>query len=966
MRRDAGAASGGLRWTVVLALVSALAACGGGGGGGAVKPTPPPPSPTYDPGFTPTVATDSSLTQVNPPSVPEQGAPAVLPQYSRHLQLTNAAGALGAGLKGQGVTIGLVDTGVNRDHPALSGRVTRNFVHVDPAVNNTSVDDVVGHGTVVAQMAAGQGVGSWGGGVAQQANIVASRIINDTPPEDDGSGEGNEIHAGEGYGDFFQSINDELADAGAKIINNSWGGLYWNDPALTTELTNAWKDFVVGRGGIIVFANGNAGDVPELLPNPSDNAALPSLANDPQLEKGWLTVAALDPDTPTRLTSYSQQCGIAMNYCLAAPGNVIFIDPQAKVGAASYDLWQGGGTSFAAPQVSGAAAVVWSAFPYFTNDQVRQAILGGAKDLGVPGVDPEFGWGLLDVSKAANGPSNFAWGDFSVNFSGNSVWRNPIVGSGGLVKNGSGTLTLAEAGSYTGETRVQAGGLDVRKGLASNVSISSGAKVWASGAFGGNVSNGGAFFNGAGSPASIAGNFSQTSTGNFGVWLGSRLNVAGTATLAGQASILGTKSGYTTSAKETLLTANGGISGTFASLKAAPNVFLDAALSYDANNVFLDIKRIDVSKAVAGMGLSGITRMSSVRVEGAMQAIDSQLAGGAGGIGAGFIEGAGALQRIASAAQADASIRSLSGELHAAADAMGFDNIAANRRALSSRFGELAARPYLQGDWSRSLDQPGQGGGVAGQFQRDGWLMGSDARLGADAVAGFAFGETEADGFLGAGRDRSHDRQTQARFYAGAARGNAYAMGQLGVGRYERQLRRGLLLGDRRERVASDYAGDFFAANAETGYRFGDGTGTLVPYAGVDYVRLDRDGFVENGADGFGLKANASRAERTQAVAGLRAERAWASASGRELTLRGYAEWQRSLSENGLLVDASFTGAESWSPLYGAGFSRSAGLFGFGLDSRLSRQATLSFGYDRRFGPAFADRQWSAKLRYGF
>ena len=43
------------------------------------------------------------------------------------------------------------------------------------------------------------------------------------------------------------------------------------------------------------------------------------------LERGWLTVAALDPDNPTRLTDYSQACGIAMNYCLAAPGDVIFI-----------------------------------------------------------------------------------------------------------------------------------------------------------------------------------------------------------------------------------------------------------------------------------------------------------------------------------------------------------------------------------------------------------------------------------------------------------------------------------------------------------------------------------------------------------------------------------------------------------------------------------------------------------------
>lgn len=968
----------GLGKSALSLAVALLTACGGGGG--SVRSTPPPAAGS-DIGFTPTVANDASLTQVNPPTVPTQAAPVTFssPSLNQHLILTNAAGALGAGLKGQGVAIGFLDTGINRNHPTLSGRVTRHFINVGSG-NDLSVDDKVGHGTIVASLAAGRpAVGNylnpdgtnsgqtatWGGGVAQDATVLSSRIISDAPPPDDGSGEGNPIGAGQGYGDYFKALNAQLADAGARIINNSWGGLYWDDPALTAELATAWKDFAVSRGGIVVFANGNAGTDATLRAEPSDNARLPTLANDAALEKGWLAVAALDTANPTQLTDYSQQCGSAMNYCLAAPGDVVFIDPDATSQANS-GLYQGGGTSFAAPLVSGTAAVVWSAFPYFTNDQVRQAILGGAKDLGAVGVDPVFGWGLLDVSKAANGPSNFAWGDFSVSFSGNSVWRNQIFGSGGLIKSGTGTLTLAETGNYDGATRVDAGGLDVRKGLRSNLSIADGATVWANGVFGGHVANSGRFFSSASAPTLVIGNFTQSASGNLGVWLGNKLTVGGSASLNGQASILGVKSGYTTTSKETLLTANGGVSGTFSSLKAAPNVFLDASLGYDSNNVFLNINRIDVSKAVAGMGLSDITQVSAARVESAMQAIDGQLASGTGAIDASFMNAAGALQRVVSIAQADRSIRSLSGELHAVADAAGLDNIEAGRRALSARFGELAWRSESRGNWYRPLGQPGQGGSGLGQFQNDGWLMGSDQRLGANAVAGFAFGTTDTDGFLGAGYDRSHERQTQARFYAGTGRGKAYALGQFGVGRYERQLRRALLLGDHADRVATDYAGNFTTANLEAGYRFGNTEKSWVPYAGVDYVRLDRDGFIESGAAGFGLKTNGSVAERTLAVAGLRAERAWTTGSGATLSLHGYAEWQRTLSESGLLAQASFVGADSWSPLYGEGFSRSSGLFGLGLDAALSRRATLSLGYDRRFGSFFDDRQWSAKLRYGF
>src|SRR5690606_4273846 len=139
------------------AIALGLAACGGGGN---VRATPPPPVVPggTGPDFTPTVPTDTSLTQVNPPSVPGRGAPVSFtdPSLSEHLVLTNAAGALGAGLRGAGVTIGFVDSGVNRNHPTLTGRVTRNFVNVDPATNDTSVDDKVGHGTIVASLAAGR------------------------------------------------------------------------------------------------------------------------------------------------------------------------------------------------------------------------------------------------------------------------------------------------------------------------------------------------------------------------------------------------------------------------------------------------------------------------------------------------------------------------------------------------------------------------------------------------------------------------------------------------------------------------------------------------------------------------------------------------------------------------------------------------------------------------------------------
>ncbi|MFT3762642.1 MAG: S8 family serine peptidase [Pseudoxanthomonas sp.] len=952
----------GLRGVLLLAVVSCLAACGGGGGN--VRSNPPPtvvPPPT-----TPTTPTPPVVTTPNP-------------AYGGHISLTNTQAAHEAGLSGAGVVVGVVDSGVNHLHPALQGRVT-NLVYVPSPPNDLSVDDVVGHGTAVSQIIAGQPFGAWPGGIAPGVSIVSARIIWDESPEDDGSGEGNEVGSDEeASGLGIGPIHDDLIARGVRIMNNSWGGLYWNNPDTTALIADEYARFIGQNDGLVVFATGN-----ESRADPTDMAALPSQPGPDgttpaaYLERGWLAVAALSSESANFLADYSNACGIAMHYCLSAPGTVVVTGTDDAATAPEY--WQWSGTSLAAPQVSGAAALVWQAFPYFDNDLVRQTILGTATDLGAEGPDPVFGYGRLNVGAAVNGPGKFDWGDVVADFDGiASTWSNNIAGSGGLVKRGTGRLQLAGINRFTGETRIEEGTLAVMGTLSEGpVYVGSDGTlelyvgyrqsgIQTGGTVNGDLTNAGVLrvlgVQGGGREHLVYADYQQNEGATLEFEIGSTLHVTGTAQIAGNAKVLGVANGYVRGSSEKVLVADEGLSGRFGSLSAASGIFFEGSLAYTETDVLLNITRLDV--AAAAMSMAGITPASlgaARRVEAAFDAIDGQQGGDV--ISTDFIAAAGRIQAASSEKEAVASLRSLSGELHAVADANGFDSIDANRRALSSRFGELAARPRLQGDWSQALGQPGQGGAGIGRFQSSGWLIGSDLRLGAyaNAVAGFAFGETRADGLLAGGRgDRSHDRQTQAQFYLGGMRGNGYAMGQVGAGRYQRQLRRDLWLGERRAGVASEYAGDFVDVGVEAGYRFGGDAASLTPYAGVDYVRMDRDGFVENGADGFGLKAEASTAERTQAIVGLRAERR----RGR-FGLHGFAEWRQSLSERDLLIDASFVGAESWSPLQGEGYSRDSGLFGFAADAALGRGATLSFGYDQRVGSAFDDRRWTAKLRYGF
>ncbi|WP_262072403.1 S8 family serine peptidase [Stenotrophomonas sp. Marseille-Q5258] len=880
--------------------------------------------------------------------------PPVQPAIDAHLTIVNGRNV--QGLTGKGVRIGVVDSGVNRAHPALSGRVVSSRAYIDPRVNNLNVDDVVGHGTTVASLAAGRAVGAWPGGIAPEALVISARIIADRRPTDDGSGSGNEVSGALGFAPMHQDL---IAD-GVKIMNNSWGGLYWTNPAATAPIANEYRPFVMANNGLVVFASGN-----ESRPNPSSMAALPSQAGPngtrpaADLERGWLTVTAVDSADPSKLASYANACGVAAAYCLAAPGTVVYVDPQNTGGTPSY-LW-GSGTSYAAPLVSGAAALVWEKYPYFTNDLVRQTLLGTATDLGAPGVDSTFGYGLLNVAKAVNGPARFDWGNtvVDVNVLGlNSVWSNTISGSGGLVKQGNGSLGLSGISTYTGDTRIERGTLALRDGgsITSNVTIvaqpdaaeravlqfmGSSARVK------GNVDSGGSvLLNEARTVATIDGNYVQRAGGQYMTLLGAApLNVTGTVELQGGVLyLMGAVSGYVPQdgRRQELIKAGQSLTGAFDSLRKDTSItLLESRFGYDARTAWLDIDRVNVSAAAASAGVGAAAQGAAARVETAFEVLD-----GGGPAAGGFAAAAGQLQQVQGADGLSASLESLSGKAHGLAAAMTFDTIDMQRRALSSRFDAVTAAPRLRGAWHSTLGEAGQGSFAASGVQTQGWMMGQDTALGSHGMLGFAFGETRSASTRDWGNDRGRDRQSQAQLYAGWQHGRAYALGQVGAGRFTRDIDRQLLLGAGQYGVNARYGGSFSTASMESGYRFGSTALSLTPYLGAEYARVDSDRFSENGGAGFGLRTLGGIASRSQALAGVRAQAWWG-----DWSLRGYAEWQQHLASHGLDLQASFVGVDAWAPLAGLQPARSGGLFGVSVESWLSRNTRVSFGYDQRVGP---------------
>ncbi len=933
------------------ALVVALTACGGGGGGSNVRIDPPPttPPPTTPP---PT-----------PPTTPTQPAE---PAINAHLSITKADAARSAGLDGSGVRIGIVDSGVQRNHPTLAGRVLANYSYVDPRSNNLNNDDVVGHGTAVAELAAGKAFGSWPGGIAPNAQIVSARIISDTRPTDDGSGDGNEVDGALG----LAGVHQDLINQGVKIMNNSWGGLYWTNAAATAPIAAEYRPFIIGNNGLVVFATGN-----ESKANPSDMAALPSQAGPnnsrpaADLERGWLAVTAVDSTDPSKLAGYANACGVAASYCLAAPGAAIFVNPNYPTGSTL--LWNYG-TSFAAPLVSGAAALVWQKYPYFSNDLVRQTLLGTATDLGAPGVDSTFGYGLLNIAKAINGPAKFDWGNAVVNVSQtglDSVWSNDISGSGGLVKQGVGALGLSGTNTYTGETRIEQGTLALRDGasITSNVvvvpqtGVPEGAALQfmtGTSRIRGNVDNGATIIlRNANTSATIEGNYLHRAGARLSISLGSNpLEITGTATLqGGDVHVASIVSGYVAAdgRTQTVLHAGQGVTGRFDAVSNSlpQGTLLQSSLTYGSDNVVLVTDRVNVTQAASVARASNAALVSALRVESAFERLDL----GAGS--ASFADGAAALQRVEGNQALQASLDSLSGKAHALAAAATFDSIDLGRRALSARFGQVQAAPRLGGAWQNALGDAGQGSFSASGTDSRGWMMGQDVAMGGNGVLGFAFGELRSYSNSSWGGDRGRDRQSQAQLYAGWSSGGAYALGQVGAGQLTRQIDRQLLLGTGQYGVNARYGGSFSMASVETGYRFGSAQAALTPYVGADYARVDNDRFSEQGGLGFGLRTQGGISSRSQALAGVRAEREW-----RGWSLRGYAEWQQLLSSQGLDADASFVGVDAWAPMAGLQPTRSGGLFGVSVESWLSRNTRLGFGYDQRFGPRGDLRQ--VALRY--
>lgn len=251
--------------------------------------------------------------------------------------------------RGDNIRVAVVDSGVDVAHPELAGDVEATF-------DTLGTDEKPhAHGTAVASLIVGH---LRLHGVAPAARILAVRSFSANADGEGTTGTTFNILKGLDWA-ISQHVN---------IINMSFGGP--PDPATSRTLAGAFE-----KGIVLIAAAGNSGPrSPPLFP-----------ADDPSV----IAVAATDANDHLFKRSTP-----GANISVAAPG----VDIVVAVPNAGYDVLTG--TSFAAPLVSGIAALMMARSPGITPKAIRGILQSTAHDLGSPGRDDQYGSGLVDAMRA--------------------------------------------------------------------------------------------------------------------------------------------------------------------------------------------------------------------------------------------------------------------------------------------------------------------------------------------------------------------------------------------------------------------------------------------------------------------------------------------------------------------------------------------------------------------------------------
>jgi type VII secretion-associated serine protease mycosin len=298
---------------------------------------------------------------------------------------------------GQGVLVAVVDSGVDGDNPDFGGRVMPGLNLVQ--LGQDARSDTDGHGTAMAGVIAGGGVGDAPLGIAPGAEILPIKV-----------GEGNDFTLAEGI--------KYAADHGAKVINVSSAA-----PGVApTDMKQALED-AFRHDAVVVAGAGNTTMAQNSVGVPANYPGVIAATGTSRSGSFWSGSVA-GPEA-----------------VLAAPAESIISVASRQINDATFST--GSGTSYSTAIVSGTAALIRAKYPSMDAANVVNRLIKTADDKGTVGRDPQYGFGVVDPVKALT--AGMA-----------SVGRNPLVEAAGSA---SGAATGVASSRVAGAARGSGGGV---------------------------------------------------------------------------------------------------------------------------------------------------------------------------------------------------------------------------------------------------------------------------------------------------------------------------------------------------------------------------------------------------------------------------------------------------------------------------------------------------------------------------
>lgn len=731
-----------------------------------------------------------------------------------------------------------------------------------------------------------------------------------------------------------------------------------------------FRDAVENKGGLFIWSAGNKANQ-----NASVEAGFPYF--DKRLEPGWISVVGVSAKKGSQynvLDDLSKAGSEAAYWSISADEDGVLkitsiSPPDGSIGA---------GSSYAAPKVTRAAALVYDKYDWMTADQIRQTLFTttdkteltqdpvtmSEADLRNVTIFPDstYGWGMLNERRALKGPGAFMdiskYGDTSI-FKANlpagkvSYFDNDIYGNGGLEKLGAGTLHLTGNNSFSGGSTVTAGTLEIHQIHSSPITVGAGGTLvlnpkaivgYDTSGFsligtvnpqeithsGIKVKNyGNVKFNG--NTAIIGGDYVAYNGSNTQVGFKNSVKVLGTIRIE-NANISILSNDYVTKNEIATVMEGQSVEGNIATVET--NGMRTASAEVRDGKVIATLSRQNVVDYV-GEDASASTKNVAENVEKVFEDLDNKIEKGIATEKE--VLAARTLQTMATSTFTSAT-EVMSGEIYASAQALTLSQAQDVNRDLSNRFSRIDNLKNSKDDtevWFSAL-------GGAGKLRRDGYASadtrivggqaGIDKRFSPTTTLGLALNYSYAKANFDKYAGESKSDMVGLSLYGKQDLGNDfYLAGRLGVANVSSKVERELLTatGDRIEGKINHHD-KMLSTYLELGKKFN----WFTPFVGISQDYLRRGSFDESTAT-WGIKADKKTYRATNFLVGARAEYV---ADKYKL----YASLSHSINtdKRDLAYEGRFVGSSVAQKYYGVKQAKNTTWIGFGA----FREITPAFG----------------------